>query len=504
MPALDSSKLVGIVGAGTMGTGIAQLAAMAGHPVRLHDAEEGAAAAALDAIGQRLERELAKGRLDRAGLDAALGRLEVAERLDGLAGAGLVIEAIVEELEAKRRLMVELERVVGADAILASNTSSISITAIAAGLAVPERALGMHFFNPAPVMALVEVVSGLATSEEVCDSAAATVEAWGKTPVRVRSTPGFIVNRVARPFYGEALRLLGEGATDAATLDAVYRECGGFAMGPLALSDLIGQDVNLAVTRTVFEAFHHDRRYEPSLIQEELVAAGRLGRKVGRGFFAYGEHAPAAGPQALARAAPPRALFVEGDVGPLWPLVALAREHGIVVERERFGRGYLSVGDLAMTLTDGRLAAEHMIDADRPLVLLDLCLDYRAAPRIALAWGGQLDEAAVAPVIGFFQAIGKEVSVLRDLPGLVVMRTVAMLANEAADAVHFGVATSHAIDLAMQKGLHFPKGPMAWGRDIGLDRVVQVIDNLRRLYGEDRYRVSIEFHRRATLERARA
>ena len=284
---VPAGSTVAVIGAGAMGAGIAQVAAQAGHRVQLHDTRFGAGEAAKRGIADALSRLVGKGRLSQADADAAVGRIDSVVTMPDACVATLVIEAIVEDLDAKRELLSRLENIVAPECILATNTSSLSITALAAGMKHPGRVVGMHFFNPVPVMALVEVVSGLATSEDAAAAVLATATAWGKMPVRATSTPGFIVNRCARPFYGEALRLLNEGAADPATLDAVIRDAGGFRMGPFALMDLIGHDVNFAVTQSIWEAYFHDPRYAPSVRQRELVAAGWLGRKSGRGFYDY-------------------------------------------------------------------------------------------------------------------------------------------------------------------------------------------------------------------------
>src|SRR4051812_33714815 len=286
---LPAASLVAVVGSGAMGAGIAQTAAGAGHPVILFDTREGAAAKAIADISKVYARLVEKGRMTQEAADAAGARMRVAATLAEVKDAALVVEAIVENLEVKRGLFAELETIVGADCILATNTSSISVTAIGAKLQRPERLVGMHFFNPVPLMALVEVIKGLATSVAVADTVYATAAAWGKSPVLAKSTPGFIVNRVARPFYAEGLRLLTEQAADAATLDAIMRESGGFKMGPFELMDLIGHDVNFSVTQSVHQAYFGDGRFTPSVLQQEMVNAGFLGRKSGRGFYDYRE-----------------------------------------------------------------------------------------------------------------------------------------------------------------------------------------------------------------------
>jgi 3-hydroxybutyryl-CoA dehydrogenase len=401
----------------------------------------------------------------------------------------LVIEAIVEDLEAKRKLFQTLEVLVSADAILASNTSSLSITALGARLERPERVAGMHFFNPAPVMALVEVVRGLATSADVVDTLRATAETWGKTAVVCRSSPGFIVNRVARPFYGEGLRALTEGAADAPTIDAVIREAGGFRMGPFELIDLIGLDVNLAVSRSIHAACFGDPRYTPSLVQCEMIEAGRLGRKCGRGFYDHAPKAERPQPRTAASAPPPRVITVEGDLGIAEPLVERCRGAGIEVRR-RWGEGLIRIGDVRMALTDGRGATVWSELLRAPVILFDLAFDFAGCSRIALAPADQASEGDLAQAVGLMQAAGVAVSVIDDFPGMLVLRTVAMLANEAAEVVHTGVASAEAVDQAMCLGVNYPRGPLAWAEAIGLERVRDVLDHLARTYGEDRYRAS--------------
>jgi 3-hydroxybutyryl-CoA dehydrogenase len=278
---------VGVVGAGAMGAGIAQVAATAGHAVTLVDAAPGAAAAAVERIGASLSRLVEKGRLSADDATAVRRRITPAEALDELPHCGLVIEAVPEDLDLKRRIFAELADLQPPTTVLATNTSSIDIDDIAHEVTDPERVLGLHFFNPPPVMKLVEVVHGERTARAFVEHAAALMAAWGKTPVRCSSTPGFIVNRVARPFYGEAQRIVESGIADAATVDWILREKGGFPMGPLELTDFIGQDVNLAVGTSVWEQTGRDERYAPTAFQRGLVEAGRLGRKSGRGVYTY-------------------------------------------------------------------------------------------------------------------------------------------------------------------------------------------------------------------------
>ncbi len=492
MQALDTQTAVAVIGAGAMGSGIAQVAAQAGHTVYLYDQRDGAAQSGRDATAKQLQRRVDKGKMQQQELDAVIGRIHPVASLDEVAGAGLVIEAIVEDLDIKRQLLANLEDLCTADAILATNTSSISVTALGAGMEHPERLVGMHFFNPAPLMALVEVVKGLATSAAVAETVHATATAWGKKPVYATSTPGFIVNRVARPFYAESLRLLQEQAADAATLDAVIREAGQFRMGAFELTDLIGHDVNYAVTNSVFNAYYQDPRFLPSLIQKELVEAGRLGRKSGQGFYHYEEGVDKPEPQTEpAHPCEEKLVIVEGDPGPAAPLLERLKQAGLTLV-ERDGPGQLRFGDAVLALTDGRMATERAAaEGIANLVLFDLAFDYSKASRLALAPAEQTSSAAVACACALFQKAGIAVSLLADRPGLVVMRTLATLANEAADAALHGVATVADIDLAMKAGLNYPEGPLRWSDQLGTGHLFRVLTNLQNSYGEDRYRPAL-------------
>ena len=387
--ALTRDTPVGVLGAGAMGGGIAQVAARAGHQVVLADTSRAALEKARDGFAAALARDVDKGRMDAAAADATAARVGYVERgtespMDAFAPCGIVIEAVVERLDVKHAVVGALERAVAPDCVLATNTSSLSVSSIGAACDHPERVLGVHFFNPAPVMPLVEIVPGVATSAEVLRDVRALVDGWGKTTVLAADTPGFIVNRIARPFYGEAWRIVEEGTADPATVDWAMRELGGFRMGPFELMDFIGHDVNFAVTRSVYEATFHEPRYRPSLSQQRLVEAGRLGRKAGRGVY-----------------------------------------------------------------------------------------DYR--------------DGAAKPAPTTDRALGEEV----------LMRILAMLVNEAADAVHWRVATPADVDLAMTKGVNYPKGLLAWGDELGAAAVQARLEALHADYGEDRYRVSPLVRRRA-------
>lgn len=380
---MDSSMKVAVIGAGTMGSGIAQVAAQAGHPVVLFDTRREAVDKALTGLRMTLDKLVEKGKLSAGQADGIHGRITPASDLKDLTGSGLVIEAIIEDLGIKKKLFADLEGLLSADAVLATNTSSLSVTAIAGGLMYPERMVGLHFFNPAPLLPLVEVVPGLATDAALAPRMMDLMQAWGKTPVLCKDTPGFIVNRVARPFYGEAIRIYEEGIADMPTIDAAMKSAG-FRMGPFELMDLIGNDINFTVTKTVWEAFFFDQRYKPSFTQQRQVESGRHGRKSGRGYYSYADGAM-----------------------PSFPAVE--------------------------------------------------------------------DEVATP----------------------IVERILAMLINEAADAVFWQVASATDIDLAMTKGVNYPKGLLAWAEEKGASHWLGVLERLQATYGEDRYRPSPQLRRLA-------
>lgn len=496
-----------VTGAGAMGAGIAQVAATAGHTVYLYDTRAEAVEKGRAGVAKDLQGAVAKGRMSQEQAEAVLERIVAVSSIDAAADAGLVVEAIIEDLPIKQTLFRELETKLSADAVLTSNTSSISITAIAAALQRPERVAGLHFFNPAPRMALVEVVSGLATDPAIAARLFATAAAWRKVPVHAKSTPGFIVNRVARPYYAEALRVLQEQAADVATLDALMREACGFPMGPFELMDLIGHDVNFAVTSSVHAAYFADQRFTPNLIQQELVRAGRLGRKSGQGFYDYRPEAQKPAPQTAAALSFAGKISVTGNLGVAAPLVARFQAAGIAVSQMpdsdsvgeiRIESGELLVDDIRLVLCDGRTATRRAYeDGLANLVVFDLARDYAEAGRIAVAKADQCSTSALSKAVALFQAAGFAVSVLDDVAGLIAMRTVCMLANEAADGLNQGIGSARDIDVAMEKGTNYPRGPLAWADAIGLGHVHRVLQNLQNHYGEDRYRVSPLIQRKA-------
>ena len=507
---LFRDRPVAVIGAGVMGVGIVQVALLSGHPVWLFDVREGAAAAAAEQLKATLAKLADKGKLTPEDVASATGRLRVAAALGELADAALVVEAIVENLAVKQALMRDLEAIVADDCVLASNTSSLSITAVARGLKLPGRVVGMHFFNPVPLMRLVEVVSGLATEPAVADAIHTLSRDWGKTAVHAKSTPGFIVNRIARPFYAETLALLQEQAATPAVLDACVRGAG-FRMGPCELMDLIGHDTNLAVTQSVYEANFYDKRYQPSLVQREMVDGGLLGRKSGRGFYRYPESAAKSADGAAEAPALPAVPLVLHGAGPVADLLAgrlasaglgFARNGG--TDDGAAAAASLQVGDGHLMLTDGRCAAERAATSG----LADLALfDWpvgpaaipSAQPAAALAWTAAPQASAEfeAQAAAVLHALGWAPQRVTDVPGLVVARTIAMLVNEASDAVEQGVCDAAGADAAMTLGVNYPAGPFAWLAQWGAPATTLLLDALAAHYRGERYRVSPRL-RRAT------
>ena len=370
-------KKIGIIGAGAMGSGIAQVAASAGHSVVLFDTNADALSLSKSKLANVMDRLVEKGRLTSEEAQEIQNRISYADHMEALSESGIIIEAIIENLDVKKGVFSSIESLVSKDCILASNTSSLSIASIASACERSERVLGIHFFNPAPLMPLVEIIPAIQTADEITDEARNIIDSWKKITVLAKDTPGFIVNRVARPFYGEAIRILEEGIADVATIDWAMKEIGGFRMGPFELTDYIGHDVNYVVTETVFKAFFFDPRYKPSFTQKRLVEAGRLGRKSGQGFYDY-------------------------------------------------------------------------------------------------------SQGAVNPKPNTDEALGTKI----------VNRITAMLINEAIDALFLNIASAKDIDLAMTKGVNYPKGLLAWADEKGLDVVLTQLEELYKNYCEDRYRPS--------------
>ncbi len=497
----DESASVLVVGAGVMGSGIAQVAAQAGHPVWLFDNRPGAANDARERLAATLAGLVERGKFSDDEVSATLERITPIHRLAEAGDAGIAIEAIVEQRDAKHALFIELEQVLTADALLTTNTSSLSIDAIARGMNRPERLVGMHFFNPVPLMRLVEVVTGLGTDADAATRVSALAERWGKTPVQARSTPGFIVNRIARPFYAEALALLQDRAAEPAVIDACLRGAG-FRMGPCELMDLIGHDVNFAVTRSVFDANFFDKRYQPSLVQQALVDAGHLGRKSGRGFYHYPPGNADDTAEFRQPDSPPSRdnISVRGEGMVAEHIAATLQQYNCRFERIPDSKWIgLQADSARLRLTDGRSAAE----LGRDVAVFDLPLVHE--PGSALAWSHAARASAnwVEAAPRWLALFGFAPRQVEDTPGLVVARTLAMLINEAADAVQQGVCSETDANRAMCLGVNYPAGPFEWLASWSAPAVIRLIDALDEHYRGERYRVSPWLRQRAWADKGK-
>ncbi|QYX76621.1 3-hydroxyacyl-CoA dehydrogenase [Streptomyces akebiae] len=483
-----------VIGAGTMGRGIAQVALASGHPVHLVDPDKRQLDSARSEIAARLGR---KNPAASAQVEARLLTLTDLTQAPPDTRT-IVIEAILERLDVKQEVLRRAAEHFGPTCILATNTSSLSITAIAAGTPDPSRVVGMHFFNPVPVMKLVEVVRGLQTSDDIADTIADLAVRWGKSVAQVRSVPGFIVNRVARAFYGESLRLVEERAATAETIDELMRAAGGFRMGPFELMDLIGNDVNFAVTQTVWTSYNYDPRFAPSLIQSELIAAGRLGRKTGHGYYEYGEGSerplPRAAELRTEAAARTTSVVLHGSDEQLETLLTRS---GLDFARAETGIPRIEfVGMGSVMVTGGRSAREESRLRGEPVLLVDRCLDPTTATAVALA---STDATLTDTVVALLDRARIRAFPVADVPGLVVARVLSMIANEAWETAYHGVATPDDIDTAMRLGTNYPMGPFAWSARWSTRGVLELLDALWSSYHDPRYRASNSL-RSAALE----
>ncbi len=517
-------ETIAVLGCGTMGAGIAQAALSAGCAVVLYDIS----AAALDGARERIGAGLGK-----QGRAAAGARLRTATHLNEIAGVALVVEAAPEQLELKRELFAKAGALCPGPAIVASNTSSLPIAALAAACPDPQRVAGLHFFNPVHRMALVEVVRAAATDDTTVDALLAFARQLGKTPVLARDTPGFIVNRVARPYYGEALRLLGERVAAHDAIDLVLQQAGGFPLGPFALMDLIGIDINFAVTRSIYDQSFGEPRYRPHPIQQQMVLAGRLGRKTGRGFYEYDSHqSPVTSHQSISSdLATADCQLPTGSVllssGSWAPTVAgLCAAAGLTITAELpYDRG-APIAAAFMVAGRGEGGPDQLMILDRQLSpetpIVAQCADTTASDLAALlnhperlvGFDGLFTDGAItlaaSPVLAaparaaadaLIRGLGRAPVWVADSPALIVPRVVAMLANEAAFALGEGVAEAATIDTAMRLGANHPIGPLARAEVLGYDKIVALLDHLYAEYGEERYRVALALRRAARVGR---
>jgi 3-hydroxybutyryl-CoA dehydrogenase len=483
-PVTKLPDTVGVVGAGTMGAGIAQLAATAGARTLLHDPVPEALERGVQGIRRRLERSAGRGRMDPEEARSAAERLEPVGDIGALAPCGLVVEAAPERLELKREIFGALAEAVAPDALLATNTSSLSVTAIAASVPHPERVVGMHFFNPAPIMKLVEVVAGEASSDQAVQRARAAGEAMGRHPIEAADVAGFLVNRCNRPFGLEALRLVQERLATPQQVDRICRLAGGFPMGPFELMDLVGIDVGFEISKSFFEQSYGEPRWRPSPLAERMAAAGRHGRKTGRGWYEY----PEDGPHRPEDPDPPEPGGGQGGVTVLGS-GRLAAELCRAAEAAGYYVRQGAAETPAIEMPDARL----VLCAAAPLAALDpAAVGFYAAPPLGklveLTSTEATPDASRQAAEGFFAALGRHVEWVGDAPGLVLGRIVCQLVNEACFSLGEGVGSAEDIDAGMTLGLNHPRGPLEWGDAIGAANVLAVIDGLRREYREERYR----------------
>jgi 3-hydroxybutyryl-CoA dehydrogenase len=502
---------IGVIGAGTMGAGIAQLAAQAGARTLLHDPLPEALGRGLEGIGAALERQVAKGRMESGVASAVRARLEPADELGALAPCGLVIEAAPERLDLKLDLFSRLAEVVAADCVLATNTSSLSVTEIAAGVPRPERVVGLHFFNPAPVMRLVEVVAGVQSAPAAVATARAVGEAMGKHVIDAADVAGFLVNRCNRPFSLESLRLLQERVATVEQIDRIARLGGGFRMGPFELMDLIGIETNHAVAEGFYRQTYGEPRYRPSPLAARMIAAGRLGRKTGRGWYVYEQGAEHRRPDAE----PPtrgggdgRLLVVAGDGAVAGELLTAATDAGFDARAAADAAGeepwlLLDCGgeepvaaSVARAVLLDRGSLHHL---DPHAVGFHVLPPFDRCGLVELTSTPQTPASAAARMETFVASLGRHAEHVGDAPGLVLGRIVCQLVNEAAFLIGEGNGTPQDVDAGMELGVNHPRGPIAWSEAIGLDHVLALLDALHTELGEERYRAAPLLRRRAAL-----
>jgi 3-hydroxybutyryl-CoA dehydrogenase len=482
-----------------MGRGIAQMAAQAGSTVLMFDTQPGAAETARSSLQTTWQTLVSKGKLDASEAATCLARVRAVNSLADLSPCDLVIEAVVERLDVKRQLFTELEAIVRPEAVLATNTSSLSVTAIAAQLQRPQQLAGYHFFNPVPLMRVVEVIAGLRTGAQVCEQLTAYTRQFGHTPVSAQDTPGFIVNHAGRGYGTEALRLVGERVTDFATTDRILKDQMGFRLGPFELMDLTALDVSHPVMESIYHQYFEEPRYRPSVITAQRLAGGVLGKKVGAGFYDYA--------QGVAQVPAEPAVPEVATLPPVWvspkaarrvELYQLLKDLGAHIETgpAPSSTALILVSPLGLDVTT--LAAVERLDPART-VGIDMMLDDKATRRRVLATNPATRRDMRDAAHALFARDGKAVSVIRDSGGFVTQRVVATIVNIAADMCQQGVCTPADLEIAVTLGLGYPMGPLAMGDRIGPANVLEILFNLQTVYGDPRYRPSPWLRRRGAL-----
>jgi 3-hydroxybutyryl-CoA dehydrogenase len=494
---LPDGFTIGVVGTGAMGRGIAQIAAAGGFAVRLFDTRPGATEDAVTFIAGMFARAAEKGQMSADAVTAATRRLTPVDSLAAFKACHLVIEAIVEELAAKRALFKGLEADVAPETILASNTSSLSVTAMAAACRHPERVAGYHFFNPVPLLKVVEVVEGALTQPRALDVLDAVARRCGHTPVRCKDTPGFLVNHAGRAFGTEALRILHEGIADPPTIDRVLRMTAGFRMGTFELLDLTGIDVSGTVMQSIYHQYYQEPRYRPTALLQQRIESGLLGRKTGRGFYPYPDGKMVTPEEPAAPRARP---------GAVWLSKAEPRGHAIADKL---------LGALGASLEGGAKPSAEALCVVTPLghdattaalaegldptrtVALETVFD--PSRRRVLMTTSVTTPAMRDAAHGLLAADGVPVSIIHDSPGFIAQRVVAMIVNLGCDIAQQRIAAPADIDLAVPMGLNYPFGPLSWGDKLGAATVLTILERLHAFYGDPRYRPSPWLKRRAWL-----
>ena len=482
-----------------MGQGIAQIAAQAGSVVWLMDAQTGAADKARTAICSQWDKLLAKQRISVETANDCKARLQVASGLGNLSDCTLVIEAIIERMDVKKALFAELETIVSAAAVLVTNTSSLSITAIAATLKNPARFAGYHFFNPVPLMKVVEVIAGLKTNAGVCRELSGYARQMGHTAVQAQDTPGFIVNHAGRGYGTEALRIVSEGIADFATIDRILRDQAGFKLGPFELMDLTGLDVSHPVMESIYHQYYEEARYRPSVITAQRLAGGLLGRKTGEGFYVYEGN--------VAQAVPESPAPEVAEMPPVWVSPRAARRPELLRLLQRLGaqietdqspsaQALVLVAPFGFDITT--VAVVERLDPART-VGIDMLIDDIATKRRVLATNPATRRDMQWAAHALFARDSKAVSVIRDSGGFVTQRVIATIVNIASDICQQAVCSPKDLETAVTLGLGYPKGPLAMGDSYGPANILEVLFNMQTVYGDQRYRPSPWLRRRGAI-----
>ena len=492
-------KSVGVVGAGAMGRGIAQIAAQAGSTVKLFDTQAAAVTQALQAVGTQWDKLAEKNRLTPEQVTQYKAHLQGADSLQALADCDLVVEAIVERLDIKRSLFAELEALVGPQAVLVTNTSSLSVTAIAAALKRPEQFAGYHFFNPVPLMKVVEVIAGLKTKPAICQDLAAYATQMGHKPVQAQDTPGFIVNHAGRGYGTEALRIVSEGIADFATIDRILRDQVGFKLGPFELMDLTALDVSHPVMESIYQQYYDEPRYRPSVITAQRLAGGVVGKKVGEGFYKYVE--------GKAQVPDEPAVPTVAEMPPVWvssravrraELLQLLKDLGAKIEAgsSPSAQALCIVAPLGFDVTT--VAIVERLDPART-VGIDLLIDDQLTKRRVLATNPATRPDMRDAAHALFARDGKAISMIRDSGGFVSQRVVATIVNIACDICQQGICSPQDLETAVTLGLGYPMGPLTMGDKFGPTEILEVLFNVQTVYGDPRYRPSPWLRRRGAL-----